>query len=269
MKILEIVDLIEGKYSGPMEPLSAKGTAKDGAVTALETALIRAKKNGTEMNYENIDAMMQRICRSHNITGQKLHDDFVKAHNLIPDNWIKKQKLKENTGLNYNGQSYMDTPRIQSLIQQAQEIESQLAPVESGHTRLWRGNRPGEVGQNPTFTNSLVGIALPFLQQYGGSLTYIDVPTQDLAQYTDSVASAPNSEFTVTPELAQQAQVVKENFADGRHPGRKGLAKRSGVNTKASVSSLRNTAKHSSGEKQRMAHWLANMKAGKAKAKKK
>jgi pyrimidine deaminase RibD-like protein len=58
---------------------------------------------------------------------------------------------------------------------------------------------------------------------------------------------------------------VDENFADGKNPGRKGLAKRSGVNTKASVSSLRNTAKHSSGEKQRMAHWLANMKAGRAK----
>jgi len=56
-----------------------------------------------------------------------------------------------------------------------------------------------------------------------------------------------------------------ENFADGKNPGRNGLAKRSGVNTKASVSSLRNTAKHSTGEKQRMAHWLANMKAGKAK----
>jgi hypothetical protein len=62
---------------------------------------------------------------------------------------------------------------------------------------------------------------------------------------------------------------VNENFADGRNPGRKGLAKRSGVNTKASVSSLRKTAKNSSGEKQRMAHWLANMKAGRAKAKRK
>ena len=58
---------------------------------------------------------------------------------------------------------------------------------------------------------------------------------------------------------------VEENFADGKNPGRKGLAKRSGVNTKASVSSLRKTAKNSTGEKQRMAHWLANMKAGKAK----
>lgn len=62
-------------------------------------------------------------------------------------------------------------------------------------------------------------------------------------------------------------QNVEENFADGKKPGRKGLAKRSGVNTKASVSSLRKTAKNSSGEKQRMAHWLANMKAGRAKKK--
>ena len=61
--------------------------------------------------------------------------------------------------------------------------------------------------------------------------------------------------------------INSENFADGKKPGRKGLAKRSGVNTKASVSSLRKTAKHSTGEKARMAHWLANMKAGKAKHK--
>ena len=64
-------------------------------------------------------------------------------------------------------------------------------------------------------------------------------------------------------------QGMAENFADGKNPGRKGLSKRVGVNTKASVSDLRKTAKNSSGEKQRMAHWLANMKAGRAKAKRK
>ena len=69
-----------------------------------------------------------------------------------------------------------------------------------------------------------------------------------------------NTDILTKTELA-------ENFADGKKPGRKGLAKRSGVNTKASVSDLRKTAKNSSGEKQRMAHWLANMKAGKAKKK--
>jgi hypothetical protein len=89
---MKLFDLIknEGKYSGPMEPEKVKGQEKDGAVEALEQALIKAKKIGTTLNYENIDTMMQRICKTHNITGQKLHDDFVKKHNLIPDNWIKK-----------------------------------------------------------------------------------------------------------------------------------------------------------------------------------
>ena len=59
--------------------------------------------------------------------------------------------------------------------------------------------------------------------------------------------------------------IMKENFADGKKPGRKGLAKRSGVNCKQSVSKLRSIAANSSGERQRMAHWCANMKAGRKK----
>ena len=78
-----------------------------------------------------------------------------------------------------------------------------------------------------------------------------------------------SAEYAKLFNLDTPAQDMAENFADGKKPGRKGLAKRSGVNTKASVSTLRNVAKHSSGEKQRMAHWLANMKAGRAKARKK
>ena len=62
-------------------------------------------------------------------------------------------------------------------------------------------------------------------------------------------------------------EFITENFADGKNPGRKGLAKRSGVNCKASVTSLRKTAKNSSGEKQRMAHWCGNMKSGRQKNK--
>jgi len=63
-------------------------------------------------------------------------------------------------------------------------------------------------------------------------------------------------------------QGVAENFADGRNPQDKGDSKRHGINTKASVSSLRKTAKQG-GRKGQLAHWLANMKSGRAKAKKK
>ena len=62
-----------------------------------------------------------------------------------------------------------------------------------------------------------------------------------------------------------RAREFTENFADGKKPGRKGLAKRTGVDCSKSVTALRKTAKTSSGEKQRMAHWCANMKSGKKK----
>lgn len=67
------------------------------------------------------------------------------------------------------------------------------------------------------------------------------------------------------PDLAKILTALNENFADGRKPGRKGLAKRMGVNCKQSVSKLRDIAKKSSGEKRRMAHWCANMKSGREK----
>lgn len=57
---------------------------------------------------------------------------------------------------------------------------------------------------------------------------------------------------------------LAENFADGKKPGRKGQAKRSGVDCKQSVTALRKIAANSTGERQRMAHWCANMKAGRS-----
>jgi hypothetical protein len=57
---------------------------------------------------------------------------------------------------------------------------------------------------------------------------------------------------------------LKENFADGKHPEDKGDSKRYGVPTKASVSTLRKVA-HQGGRKGQLAHWMANMKAGKKK----
>ena len=56
----------------------------------------------------------------------------------------------------------------------------------------------------------------------------------------------------------------KENFADGKNPQDKGDSKRHGVPTKASVSTLRKVAKQG-GRKGQLAHWMANMKAGRAK----
>jgi hypothetical protein len=61
---------------------------------------------------------------------------------------------------------------------------------------------------------------------------------------------------------------MNENFADGKKKGksRPGRVKRAGVPSGASISRLRQIAKTSSGEKAKMAHWMANMKSGKKKA---
>ena len=61
-------------------------------------------------------------------------------------------------------------------------------------------------------------------------------------------------------------EIIRENFADGRNPQDKGDSKRHGVPTKASVSTLRKVAKQG-GRKGQLAHWMANMKAGRAKNK--
>ena len=59
-----------------------------------------------------------------------------------------------------------------------------------------------------------------------------------------------------------------ENFMDGKNPQDKGDSKRHGVPTKSSVSNLRKVAKQG-GRKGQLAHWMANMKAGRAKKKRK
>ena len=68
------------------------------------------------------------------------------------------------------------------------------------------------------------------------------------------------------PEAIQSKPLeLEENFADGRNPQDKGDSKRHGVPTKSSVSNLRKFAKSHSGRAAQLAHWMANMKAGKKK----
>ena len=62
-------------------------------------------------------------------------------------------------------------------------------------------------------------------------------------------------------------ELYDENFIDGKVKGksRPGRAKRAGVDCSKSVTDLRKIARNSSGEKQKMAHFCANMKSGRKK----
>lgn len=107
-----------------------------------------------------------------------------------------------------NPQSYEDSARARSLMESADAIRQSLSPIPDGHIRLWRGNRPGEVGQNPSYTNSLEGIALPFLQGYGGVLSYVDVPEKDAEKYLRTGAVAEGAEFFLPAEIVRDAKIV-------------------------------------------------------------
>jgi hypothetical protein len=126
------------------------------------------------------------------------------------------------------------------------------------------------VGLDDAFTESFQGVLVPTIKQTTEQLLAANPGTRP-ALFLSTDNWNPDAWTHIASKLGYRLvaddESLDENFADGRNPGRKGLAKRSGVNTKASVTSLRNTAKHSSGEKARMAHWLANMKAGRAKHK--
>ena len=81
-------------------------------------------------------------------------------------------------------------------------------------------------------------------------------------KYQQIIDSMSGKQFDPTKHIA------KENFADGKKPGRKGLSKRVGIPKKASLSQLQKIASSSTGERRRMAQWQLNMRRGKAKKKK-
>ena len=70
-----------------------------------------------------------------------------------------------------------------------------------------------------------------------------------------------------TKSVSVSETTIKENFADGKKPGRKGLSKRVGIPKKATLSNLKNIAKNSTGERRRMAQWQLNMRRGRNKNK--
>ncbi len=115
---------------------------------------------------------------------------------------------------------------------------------------------------------------------HAGNATYKEVANQVRQKYNPGATKQPTSANTnTTPKnnagvgiAAKAIGAIKdklnalENFADGRNPQDKGDSKRHGVPTKASVSTLRKVAKQG-GRKGQLAHWMANMKAGRAKKK--
>lgn len=116
--------------------------------------------------------------------------------------------------LGSDGEYYQNTREMQNLVKTAIFIRRSTPQVPDGFIRLWRGNRKGEVWLNPSYTNSLEGIALPFLMSYKWPLSYIDVSIEELWKYECKTWSASQSEFILPPELVRECHIVGLSFKE-------------------------------------------------------
>jgi len=64
-------------------------------VSKLKIAIIKKKSAiisaSDKEAYDIIDKIMTAIAKTHDISGQELHDMWVKKYNVTPDEWIAKQ----------------------------------------------------------------------------------------------------------------------------------------------------------------------------------
>lgn len=127
----------------------------------------------------------------------KIYNERSKTHEMV---------VNESGQILSDGQTYENNPKIRALVELADAIRKGLPDVQVGYVRLWRGNRPDEVGHNPSYTNSLEGIALPFLRGYNGVLSYIDVPQEEAKKYLTS--GAKDSEFILPSEVVKNVKIV-------------------------------------------------------------
>lgn len=99
-------------------------------------------------------------------------------------------------------------PPIVQFRKDFSDITAGMEPPAEGTTRLWRGERPGEQGQGLNYTTDAPGIALPFRKMYGGDLSHIDVPTEDLPKYAMGGGGATDAEYHLPPEMAASSKAI-------------------------------------------------------------
>jgi len=207
-------------------------------------------------NYNKLDMILSKLC-SMVEQGQSSDKDYgmVAAAVLDPSDQIVAR-------LNRPGK---DGKRIHAEHAAMEAYQQQYGDIPEGSiviTTLSPCNEHMDERDGPSCTDLINQSTVK--KVYCG---YMD-PTQDDDTRQFNVLETANK------EIRQQCKAfadtflgdIEENFADGRNPQDKGDSKRHGINTKASVSSLRKTAKQG-GRKGQLAHWLANMKAGRAKKK--
>lgn len=83
----------------------------ESAAKELKDQLPSLKKH----DYDTIDKLMQKIAKKHKITGDSLHNLFVKRYKSTPDDWIKG-KLDEKTKTSEDINDTIDEQAIDEFV---------------------------------------------------------------------------------------------------------------------------------------------------------
>jgi pyrimidine deaminase RibD-like protein len=205
-------------------------------------------------NYAKLDRILSNLCEMV-IKGQKSENDYgmVAAAVVDPDNQIVAR-------LNRPGD---DGKRIHAEHAAMEDYKNKYGPIPEGSivvTTLSPCNEHMDERDGPSCTSIINDSTVK--KVYCG---YMDPTQDDDTRQFNLMETADRELRTRCKQFADTfLDNVHENFADGRNPQDKGDSKRYNVPTKGSVSSLRKIAKQG-GRRGQLAHWLANMKAGKKK----
>jgi hypothetical protein len=265
-------------FNGPS--LSGRGEKFDGLDTAFQTAA----QMDEAMDQPPLDVPTMSV-------------EEIADHHGVPVEQIEQQL---EIGIEVEMEHTTDPDAAMEIaldhLMEMPDYYDELATVEPHHytpesvRAAWQSYQMDEKIRDPR--EAMLDMALKFLdrkvhddhdrQSLGGlamdvarevQLNQIGVNHRDLARlYRDWKGDTVVTEGWMEDNLYYLDEVIKadENFQDGKVKGksRPGRAKRAGVDASKSVSALRKQAKNSSGEEQKMAHWAANMKAGRQKKKK-
>jgi len=275
----------------------------DQAVAELKAALEAHKKElqsaSDDKVYDKIDTIMTRIAKSHSLSGQKLHDKWVKKYGQIPDTWIMKEAFDKPYKTKSEKSEHGDIDILAKLpdgtnlsIMFNQEYGDEGEEVVQ--VEFYRNNSQEVTGEGDA--QRIFATVLDAIQKYikkykPQRLSFSASKEIDPTLYYGPDDTLPNPESRaklydrlvqryskalgyrafradngsiVRYELSRIQKSMEENFADGKNPQDKGDSARHGIHKKSSLSSLDKIvhSKTASPRKKQLAHWQANMRRG-------
>lgn len=207
MRMADLIALgkhTEGKLGSALNTLAPDGTAINAYINYLTD---RGNESEAEGRFKNVlDGFGANLIATPLMmaAGSVLKQGYAGLRYMVENGGRTLKDIAPVKAANAPG---VEDPRITQLKQEAANVENEQPSVGSGMTRLWRGNRVAGDEGNPSYTDDLSGIALPFQKAYGGKLSFVDVPTNQLSGMRASATGGRTSaEYTVPDDFTRLAR---------------------------------------------------------------